>query len=65
MFYGDSTVRYSETQGFGESYHITCPVCWNSSIRMTQWEDGTFDCKECVTCWRMEEVMELESLMKL
>ncbi len=48
-----------------ESYYIICPVCWNSSIRMTRWEDGSSDCEECVICKRMEEVMELEGLMKL
>lgn len=64
MFYSDSTVRFCAVRGFGESYYINCPVCWNSSIRMTRWEDGTIECEECVTCKRMVEVMELENLMK-
>ncbi len=65
MFYDDSTVHFDSAHGLGESYYIICPVCWNSSIRMTQWEDGASDCEECVTCRRMEEEMELEGLIKL
>ncbi len=65
MFYNDSTVHFSDEKGLGESYYIICPVCWNSSIRMTQWEDGSFDCEECVICKRIEEVMELEDLLEL
>lgn len=64
MFYSDSTVRFNKEKGFGESYYITCPVCWNSSIRVTQWEDGSVDSGECIICKRREETMELESLIR-
>ncbi|HSB51373.1 MAG TPA: hypothetical protein VLD40_01815 [Dissulfurispiraceae bacterium] len=57
MFYRDSRIRYSEEKGFGESYYILCPVCWNSSIRLTVWETGTRDEDECATCRRMERLM--------
>jgi Zn ribbon nucleic-acid-binding protein len=53
----DAILRFSETKGFGESYFIVCPVCCNSSIRMTRWEDGTEDIKECLVCLRLEREM--------
>ena len=65
MFYDDSTLRFSREKGLGESYYITCPVCWNSSIRMTQWEDGSAEGGECIICKRREEILELEHLAGL
>jgi hypothetical protein len=64
MFYDDSIIRFGTEKGFSESYYITCPVCGNSSLRMTQWEDGSFCSGECTICRRREEVMELETLMR-
>ena len=64
MFYDDSTIRYSREKGFGESYFIICPVCWNSGIRVVRWEDGSVDSGECITCRSREEVMVLEDLLK-
>ncbi len=63
MFYDDSTLIFSTCNRLGESYYITCPVCWNSSIRVIQWEDGSVETRECVTCKRTEEIMELEELV--
>ncbi len=65
MFYDDSTLRFSSEKGFGETYYITCPVCWNSSIKMTEWEDGSVESGECIICKRLEETMELEHLVSL
>lgn len=65
MFYDDSTLSFSSKRGFSESYYITCPVCWNSSIKVTRWEDGSVESGECVTCKRTEELMELEQLTGL
>ena len=62
MFYNDSTIRFNSEKGFGESYYLICPVCWNSSIRETRWEDGSIESGECVTCKRMEEMMDLERI---
>jgi hypothetical protein len=57
MFYDDSTIKFSNEKGFGESYYILCPVCWNSGIKVTRWEDGTEDEKACAVCERMERLM--------
>jgi len=64
MFYDDSTLRFGTEKGFSESYYIACRVCGNSSVRATEWEDGSVDSGECVICRRWEEVMDLESLIK-
>lgn len=64
MFYDDSTIRFGTERGFSESYYIACPVCGNSSIRMTQWEDGSACSEECTICRRQEEVMDLETLIR-
>jgi hypothetical protein len=58
MFYDDSTIRFSDEKGFGESYYILCPVCWNSGIKVTRWEDGTEDVTDCAVCERMEMLMD-------
>jgi hypothetical protein len=58
MFYSDSTIVFSTLKGFGESYFILCPVCWNSSIKVTCYEDGTTEEKECGVCRRMLESMD-------
>lgn len=60
MFYDDSTIRFSHEKGFGESYYILCPVCWNSGIKVTRWEDGTEDIKECAVCRGMELLMDAD-----
>jgi hypothetical protein len=52
-FFVESTLKYSDEKGFGESYYITCPVCWNASIRYIKWEDGTEETGECPVCERM------------
>jgi hypothetical protein len=52
-FFVDSTLRYSNEKGFGESYYILCPVCWNSSIKVKKWEDGTEETSDCPVCERM------------
>ncbi len=52
-----STLRFSSEKGFGESYYILCPVCWNSSIKVCHWEDGSEEVMECDVCKRMEEEM--------
>lgn len=65
MLYDDSTLRFSNERGFGQSYYIICPVCGNSSIRVTQWENGSADSGECIICRRREEIMDLESLLRM
>ena len=60
MFYSDSTVVFSTLKGFGESYFILCPVCWNSSIKVTRYENGTTEEKECGVCRRMLESMNMK-----
>lgn len=60
MFYIDSTIRFSDKKGLGESYYILCPVCWNSSIKLTSWEHGTTDEEECAVCKRMEKIINNE-----
>jgi hypothetical protein len=57
MFFIESTIRFSNEKGFGESYYILCPVCWNSSIMLTRWEKGEEEARECATCKRMERTM--------
>ncbi len=52
-FVSDSTVRYSNEKGFGESYYIICPTCWNSGIRITRWEYSAEEISECAVCERM------------
>ncbi len=52
-----STLRYSNEKGFGESYFILCPVCWNASIKVIRWEDGEEEFGECLVCKRMEYLM--------
>jgi len=52
MFYCDSTVRFSAERGFSETFYIMCPVCWNMSIKVIRWEDGTEE-EECASCERM------------
>jgi hypothetical protein len=65
MLYDDSTLRFSSERGFSESYYITCPVCWNSSIKVTEWENGAVESGECITCRRTEELMDLEHAIRL
>lgn len=48
----ESTLRYSDLKGFGETLWITCPVCWNS-MKVTCWEDGSSE-EECPACERIE-----------
>ncbi len=62
--YDDSTLRFDSEKGFSESYYIICPVCWNSSIKVLQWEDGTIENGECITCKRTEELMDIEDLLR-
>ena len=52
-FISDSTVRFSDTKGFGESYYIICPMCWNSGLKITKWENGEEEISECIICERM------------
>ncbi|WP_333656546.1 hypothetical protein [Dissulfurispira sp.] len=63
MFYDDSAIRFSDEKGFGESYYILCPVCWNSGIKVTRWEDGTEDVTDCAVCERMEILMDADALL--
>ncbi|MCL4537587.1 MAG: hypothetical protein M1610_08360 [Nitrospirae bacterium] len=60
MSYDDSTIRFSDERGFGESYYIICPVCWNSGIKVIKWEDGTEDVTDCAVCERMEILMDAD-----
>jgi hypothetical protein len=55
----DSTIRFDVDKGFGESYYLICPVCWNSGIKMTCWEDGTHIEEECMVCSRRERIMSM------
>jgi hypothetical protein len=57
MFTDHATLRFSEARGFGESYFILCPVCWNSSIKLTRWEDGSVDEEECAVCARRDRIL--------
>lgn len=57
MFYCDSTIKFSDEKGFGESYYILCPVCWNSSIKVTKWEKGMEESEDCSVCERIEFLM--------
>lgn len=52
-FFVESTLKYSDVKGFAETYYILCPVCWNSSILYTKWEDGTEETSDCPVCERM------------
>jgi hypothetical protein len=56
-FWVDSTVKYNNFKGFGESRYIICPVCWNASIKFTRWEDGTEEISECPVCERMMRIL--------
>lgn len=49
----ESTLRYSDTRGFGEAYLINCPVCWSASILLIKWENDTEETGECPVCERM------------
>jgi hypothetical protein len=57
MFYRDSTIKFGNEKGFSESYYILCPVCWNSSIKITCWEDGTCIEEGCDVCDRIQRTM--------
>jgi Zn ribbon nucleic-acid-binding protein len=59
MFYSGSTIVFSDQKGFGERYFIVCPVCWNASIRITLWEDGSMDEDDCGVCARMIRSMDV------
>jgi len=50
-------MRFSDEKGFGESYYILCPVCWNSGIKVTGWEDGLEEVTDCAVSKRMEVSM--------
>jgi hypothetical protein len=61
-FFIDSTLRYSNEKGFGESYYILCQVCWNSSIKVKKWEDGTEETSDCPVCERMIRTLNDEQV---
>lgn len=50
----DSILRYNPGKGFGETFWVTCPVCWNA-MKLTRWEDGTEEA-ECPSCRRRERL---------
>ncbi len=54
----NATLRFSPEKGFGESYFILCPVCWNASIKVFRWEDGSEEVRDCSSCSRMERLMD-------
>jgi hypothetical protein len=64
MFYAESTIRFSDEKGFGESYYILCPVCWNCSIKITLWENGKEESKDCAICKRIESLMSKDNPLK-
>ncbi len=52
MFIKDAILKFNDCRGFSQSYWILCPVCWNSGIKVTKWEDGTEEIDECRNCVR-------------
>jgi len=58
MFSADSTLRFSIERGFGGSYYILCPICWNASIKIIRSEDGTEEVIDCVVCERRDRMVD-------
>jgi len=52
MFIDEATLRFHPEKGFGQTYWILCPVCWNSGIKITLWDSGAEDSDECINCER-------------
>lgn len=57
MFRSDSTIRFSKERGFSETAYLFCPVCWNTSILATVWEDGTVE-EVCSVCERTHRILD-------
>jgi hypothetical protein len=52
----ESTLRYNERKGFGETFWVTCPVCWNA-MRLTRWELAPEEA-DCASCRRRERLLK-------
>jgi rubrerythrin len=51
----ESILRFSPEKGFGETFWITCPVCWNA-MKLTVWELAPNE-EDCPACRRKERLM--------